>query len=59
MWIENGRLSWALILFYVMQCYQLAEDLGQAFSERSILESCLRAEQNATGSTKVESFTKL
>jgi acyl-CoA oxidase len=36
----------------VISSYQLAEDLGQAFSERSILESVLRAEQQTTGSTK-------
>jgi len=32
--------------------YQLAEDLGQAFSERSVLESFLRAEQLAPDSMK-------
>ena len=36
-----------------MQSYQLAEDLGQAFSERSILESSLRAEQQTSGKTRV------
>lgn len=36
----------------VISSYQLAEDLGQAFTERSILESLLRVEQQTTGSMK-------
>jgi len=36
----------------VIASYQIAEDLGQAFSERSVLESFLRAEQKTSGSMK-------
>lgn len=34
----------------LMSSYQLAEDLGKAFTERTVLESMQRAEQQATGS---------
>uniref|UniRef100_A0A7I4CTY5 Acyl-coenzyme A oxidase n=1 Tax=Physcomitrium patens TaxID=3218 RepID=A0A7I4CTY5_PHYPA len=36
----------------VISGYQVAEDLGQAFSERSVLESFLKVEQQTTGSMK-------
>jgi acyl-CoA oxidase len=35
---------------YLVQSYQLAEDLGKAFSERTVLESILGAEQQAADS---------
>lgn len=35
---------------YRLQSYQLAEDLGKAFSERIVLESILGAEQQAADS---------
>lgn len=43
-----NRQFWWLIDY--LQSYQLAEDLGKAFSERIVLESTLAAEQQAAGS---------
>lgn len=42
---------------YLYQSYQLAEDLGRAFSDRAILQTFIDAEANVTaGSLKVSNI---